>query len=60
MLTRQAFVVRARTTPEDLGRHNDIRSLPSQLLDGLIYNLLDTAVGVDFGVVEEVEADDFI
>lgn len=56
MLPRQALVVGARPAPEDLGGYHDVGSLPTQLADGLAHDLLGPAVGVDLGVVEEVDA----
>lgn len=55
MLPGEALVVGATPTPEDLGGDHDVGALPPQLADGLAHDLLSTAVGVDLGVVEEVD-----
>ena len=56
MLSRQPFIVRARAAPEDLGGDDDVGSLPAQFLNRLAHDFLGPAVGVDLGVVEEVDA----
>lgn len=56
VLPREAFVVRARPAPEDLGGDDDVGSLPPKLLDRLAHDLLGAAIGVDLGIIEEVDA----
>lgn len=56
VLSGEALVVGAGPTPEDLGGNDDVGALPSELADGLAHDLLGAAVGVDLGVVEEVDA----
>lgn len=56
VLARQALVVGARPAPEDLGGDDEVGALPAELADGLAHDLLGPAVGVDLGVVEEVDA----
>jgi len=56
VLTREALVVGALTAPEDLGRNDDVGALPPELPDRLPHDLLGAAVGVDLGIVEEVDA----
>lgn len=56
VLPGQALVVGTGATPEDLGGDDDVGSLPAELADSLAHDLLGAAVGVDLGVVEEVDA----
>ena len=56
MFPRQTLVVRTRPTPEDLGGDDDVGSAPAQLANRLTHNLLGSAIGVDLGVVEEVDS----
>ncbi|ONK79520.1 uncharacterized protein A4U43_C01F7190 [Asparagus officinalis] len=56
VLPGQALVVWAGPTPEDLGGDDKIGPFPAQLADRLAHDLLGAAVGVDLGVVEEVDA----
>lgn len=55
MLSRQALVVGSGAAPEELGGDDDVGSLPAELADGLAHDLFGSAVGVDLGVVEEVD-----
>lgn len=56
VLPGQTLIVGAGTTPEDLGGDDDVGALPAELADGLAHDLFGAAVGVDLGVVEEVDA----
>lgn len=56
VLAGEALVVGAGAAPEDLGGDDDVGALPAELLDGLAHDLLGAAIGVDLGVVEEVDA----
>lgn len=56
MLSRKPLVIGTRTSPKDLGGNDYIGALPSKLPNGLTHDLLGSAIGVDFGVVEEIDA----
>lgn len=56
VLAGEALVVGSGAAPEDLGADDEVGALPPQLADGLAHDLLGAAVGVDLGVVEEVDA----
>lgn len=56
MLPRKSLVVGTLTAPEDLSRNDDVRAFPAEFTDGLSHDLFGSAIGVDFGVVEEVDA----
>lgn len=56
MLPGESLIVGTLTAPEDLSGNDDVRAFPAEFTDGLSHDLLGTAVGVDFGVVEEVDA----
>lgn len=56
VLARETLVVGSWSAPEDLGRDDEIRSLPPQFTNRLPHDLLRAAIGVDLGVVEEVDA----
>ena len=56
VLAGEALVVGPLASPEDLGGNDDVGALPPELPDGLAHDLLGAAVGVDLGVVEEVDA----
>ena len=52
----EAFIVGALAAPKDLGGTDDVGSLPPELANGLAHDLFRAAVGVDLGIVEEVDA----
>lgn len=52
----EAFIVGSLAAPKDLGRNDDVGSLPPELANGLPHDLFGAAVGVDLGIVEEVDA----
>ena len=52
----EAFIVGALAAPKDLGGNDDVGSLPPELANGLAHDLFRAAVGVDLGIVEEVDA----
>ena len=56
MFPRETFIVRTRTTPEDLGGDHDVGSPPVQLANRQTHDLLSSAIGVNLGVVEEVDS----
>lgn len=56
VLPGEALVIGTGTAPEDLGGDDDVGALPSELPNGLAHDLLGPAIGVDFGVVEEIDA----
>lgn len=56
VLPGEALIVGTGSAPEDLCGDDDIGALPSQLPDRLAHDLLGAAIGVDFGVIEEVNA----
>jgi hypothetical protein len=56
VLAREALVVGALAAPEELGGEDDVGAAPAEVADGLAHDLLGAAVGVDLGVVEEVDA----
>ncbi|GMN71994.1 hypothetical protein TIFTF001_053490, partial [Ficus carica] len=53
---REALVVWAGAAPENLGGDDDVGAAPAELADSLAHDLLGAAVGVDLGIVEEVDA----
>ena len=56
VLAGEALVVGPLAAPEELGGDDDVGAAPSEVADGLAHDLLGAAVGVDLGVVEEVDA----
>ena len=56
VLSGEALVVGSGAAPEYLGGDDEVGALPSELAEGLAHDLLGAAVGVDLGVVEEVDA----
>uniref|UniRef100_A0A8R7QX84 Uncharacterized protein n=1 Tax=Triticum urartu TaxID=4572 RepID=A0A8R7QX84_TRIUA len=55
VLAGEALVVGALAAPEELGGDDDVGAAPAQVPDRLPHDLLRAAVGVDLGVVEEVD-----
>ena len=55
VLPGESLVVGPLSSPEELGGDDDIGAAPAQVPDGLAHDLLGAAVGVDLGVVEEVD-----
>lgn len=56
VLPGEAPVVGAWAAPEELGGDDEVGALPTELAEGLAHDLLSAAIGVDLGVVEEVDA----
>lgn len=56
VLSGQSLIIWTRSTPEDLSGDDDIGATPTQLADCLTHDLLGSAIGVDLGVIEEVDA----